>query len=823
MIKNYLKLSIRNIWKHKVFSIINIVGLSIGISAALVIYLIVHHDFTFDQFHKDGDRIYRVVSNYSFSGDPSYNSGVCGPLPAAVKNEMTGIESAAPFYTLNDFNAIIPNGSKTPTKFKKQQDVVLADASYFKLFEYQWLAGSIKSALNAPYQVVLTSDKAKVYFPLLTFEQIIGKQVVYEDTIKATVSGIVQKPIENTDFQFSDFISYSTANSVKDLKEQISLDEWRSTSSSSQLFVKISAKLSVANIEQQLNALLKKHNPKKADDNSKSSFQLQALSDLHFNEKYGSFDSGTIANKSTLYGLLTVATFILVLGCINFINLTTAQASQRAKEIGVRKTMGSTRMQLISQFLSETFLITSLAVIVAIVVSPFILKLFADFVSKDIKFDLFGQPSLMVFILLLTIIVSFVSGFYPALVLSSFKPISVLKNQITSGSNKTRNAWLRKSLTVTQFVIAQFFIMATLLISKQIYYALHKDLGFKKDGILSITTPFKNNTAGKKQVFLNQLRAIPQIELVSVGGEPPSSSGTHSRSVSYTDGKKEIKTDLELKMGDENYLNIYKIKLLAGRNLNPSDTAMQLIINQNYAKVLGFKTPQDAIGKYINMGKVDKVNSEIIGVAHDFYPKSLRSPIKPLAITYHEKAFNNNTFHIALKPETAGGGEWKAAIASMQSLWKGIYPNDDFEYQFFDERIAKFYEEEQHISKLLTWATGLSILISCLGLLGLAIYTTNLRTKEIGVRKVLGASVSQIVRLLSTELLMLVILALVIVTPIAWYAMNKWMQNFADKTPISWWIFALSGVGMLIAAFVTLSSQTVKAAISNPVKSLRSE
>jgi ABC-type antimicrobial peptide transport system permease subunit len=305
-----------------------------------------------------------------------------------------------------------------------------------------------------------------------------------------------------------------------------------------------------------------------------------------------------------------------------------------------------------------------------------------------------------------------------------------------------------------------------------------------------------------------------------VGGAAPSSGGTNSSLVSYIDGKKEIKTDLQFKFGDESYIDVYKIRLLAGRNLRPGDTTKQMIINNTYAKILGFRNPQQAVEKYIVW---DKKKSEIIGVAADFYQHSLHAPVKPLAIIYHHDQYNNGTFHIALKPQTLNGGEWKKAIASMGKTWKEIYPDDDFDYHFFDESIAKFYESEQHTSTLLTWATGLSIFISCLGLLGLAIYTTTQRTKEIGVRKVLGATVSQIVTLLSTELVLLILLAFVIVTPIAWWAMNKWMQAFADRTTISWWIFAASGAGMLLAAVFTSSFQTVKAAIANPVKSLRSE
>jgi putative ABC transport system permease protein len=821
MVKNYLKTAFRIFRRHKLFTLINIVGLSIGISAALVIYLIVNYDFTFDKFHKDGDRIYRIVTNFTFAGEPGYNGGINGPMAEAVKNEVTGLDGSAPFFTMYQLSAMIPNGSKTPLKFRNEENTVLADQRYFDMFQYKWLAGSAKTSLKGPYQVVLTSDQAKIYFPNLSYDQMLGKQIVYEDTLKTTVTGIVQSFEQNTDFKFKDFISYSTINSVQTLKDEVQPTEWGSTTSASQLFVKVSPKTSAANIEKQINALYKKHNPPKPEERgSTEDFHLQKLSDLHFNEKYGNFDIGHIADKTTLYGLLVIAAFLLLLGCINFINLTTAQASQRAKEIGIRKTMGSSKFQLIGQFLSETFLVTLLAVIISIAVSPFILKLFSDFISKDIRLDLLSHPGLIVFIILLTITVSFVSGFYPALVLSSYRPVLVLKNQAYTGTNKTRNAWLRKSLTVTQFIIAQFFIMATMLVSKQIYYALHKDLGFKKDAIISIQTPWKGNSDSKKRVFLNQLRMLPQVQLISVAGAPPASGNTNSTTVSYKDGKKEIKTDLQLKYADENYISVFKIKILAGRDLKAGDTTMQMLINTTYAKVLGFKDPRKAVGKFIDR---DKKKAEIIGVVGDFYQRSLHEAIKPLAILYHHDKYHNGNFNVALKPQTIGGNEWKTAIVAMGRQWKEIYPDDNFDYHFYDESIAKFYETEQHTSKLLTWATGLSIFISCLGLLGLAMYTTNLRTKEIGVRKVLGATVSQIVTLLSTELVMLVLLAFVIVTPLAWLAMNKWMQNFADKTTISWWIFVLSGAGMLLTAFLTLSFQTIKAAVANPVKSLRSE
>ncbi|MDN5289208.1 MAG: hypothetical protein JWR38_5482 [Mucilaginibacter sp.] len=822
MIKNYFKIALRNFGRHKLFTFINIIGLSIGISSALVIYLIVHFDFTFDKFHPDSDRIYRVVTEFSFSGEVGYNGGVTSPLSGVVQNEVSGVERSAPFYTF-ETNVFIPQNTGTPKKFKNQENIILADGRYFNLFSYKWLAGSAKTALDAPYQVVLTSDQAKIYFPSTSYNQMLGKTVIY-DSIKTTVTGIVQTIQENTDLYFHNFISYSTGASNKQLKEDMGLTEWGSTTSASQLFVKLNKNVATANVEKQLNELLKKHHPPKPEDKGSTTvFHLQQLDDLHFNQLYHNFDNGRTASKTTLYGLLIIGMFLLVLGCINFVNLTTAQASQRAKEIGIRKTMGSTRGQLILQFLSETFLVTLFAVIIAILAAPFILKLFADFIPAGVKVDYMHQANLIFFLIGLTLVVSFLSGFYPSLVLSGYKPVQVLKNQANSGTNKTRNAVLRKSLTVIQFVIAQFFIMATVLVSKQIHYALHKDLGFKKEAILNVTIPFKSINTDKKQVFMNIINTIPQIEMISTGGPAPSSSSTNSTEVKYKDGKKEIRTDVQQKFADENYIKIYKIKLLAGRNLQTSDSAKAILINETYARVLGFKNPTAAVGHMLDYNDKKK---EIVGVVGDFYQGSLHSPIKSLAILipdYNNYKYNGRVFHLALKPQTAGGNEWKKAISSIEKAWKQVYPDDDFDYHFFDENIAKFYKSEQQTSTLLTWATGLSIFISCLGLLGLAMYTTNLRTKEIGVRKVLGASVTQIVTLLSTELIMLIVLAFALVTPLSWYAMNKWMQNFADRTTISWWIFVLSGAGMLLAALCTLSFQTVKAAITNPVKSLRSE
>jgi putative ABC transport system permease protein len=826
MILNYIKIAFRGFWKHKLFTLINIIGLSIGISASLVIYLIVHYEFTFDKFHKDSDRIYRVVANDSFQGRVNHTSGLPGPLAEAIKNQATGLQSITPLFELSPNIVFIDKNKNTQRRFKDQDRIILADQQYFKIFSYVWLAGSSQHALDAPNQVVLTSEQARLYFPSLSYNDMIGKVVTY-DTLKTTVTGIVKTQTKNTDFTFHDFVSYSTATANKRLSAELRIEQWNSIFSGSEVIVKLMPGASVAKVVKQINTVFRKSNPPRHGEiggPGNLTFALQPLDDIHFNSNYDIFDFSSRASKTSLYGLSAIAGFLLLLACINFVNLITAQGSLRAKEIGIRKTMGGSRAQLVMQFLTETFFITLFAVIISVLLAPAILKIFADFIAPGIHADFLHQPDIILFLVLLTIVVSILSGFYPAIVLSGYKPVSVLKNQSAARGSKTRTAWFRKSLTVSQFVVAQFFIMATVLVSKQVYYALHKDLGFKKDGILVIRSPWNTGKVSSNKLLLNNFRSIPGVTLVSLGDEPPSSFIYNRRMGIYNDGKKQIITpEVIFESGDENFIKIYQLKLLAGRNLRESDTTLAAIINNTYAKILGFTNPHDVIGKQLGGLFGRRHNVTVIGVVADYNQRSLHSPIYPSAIFWPREKWDMRTLHVSLKPETAGGHEWKIAIASMAKAWKEVYPDDDFDYHFFDETIAQFYQEEQHTSTLLTWATGLSILISCLGLLGLAIYTTTQRTKEIGVRKVLGATVAQIVTLLSTELILLILLAFAIVTPVAWWAMNKWMQSFADRTTISWWIFAASGAGMLLVAVFTSGFQTVRAAIANPVKSLRSE
>ncbi|TMI80779.1 MAG: FtsX-like permease family protein [Bacteroidetes bacterium] len=814
MFKNYLTVAFRNFWRKKVFSIINIAGLAIGISAALVIYLIVHYEFSYEKFQQDRGRIYRVVTNMHFPDQDFKNAGVPGPLPPAVRSEIPGIEKSTVFWQANSMKiTILENENKK--EFKKHDDIIYADEYYFRFFDYQWLVGSPDNSLIGPNKVVLAESRARSYFPFVDISNAIGKTIVYDDSIPATVTGIVKDVNQITDFTFKEFISLPTIS--EQLKRENGYGEWGSVSSSSQFFVKLAKNIDTARVNKQL-AIVRKKNEKNAYLSTEHF--LQPLNGIHFNSDFDAFGHRQ-AHKPTLYGLLAVATFLLILGCINFINLTTAQASQRAKEIGIRKTMGSSKQQLVAQFLFETIAMTSLAAIVSIILTPWLLKVFASYIPPGLHFDLLNEPGVVGFIISLIIVVSILSGFYPALVLSGYQPVLVLKNLAYANAAQSRKVWIRKTLTVSQFVIAQFFIIATVVVGKQIRYSLNRDMGFRKDAIIYFSTPFNYQHPDNKQFVLQQkLRSIPGgIQKMSLSGLPPAHSGVNITTMKATNKNgKQIETSVEVKLADTNYFDLYNIKLLAGRKLQQSDTVKEYVINENYARLLGYQNPADIIGHMLDHGSF-KV--PIVGVFADIHTKSLHTAIQPL--TFSSEAKNHYTFHIALPPNETNTDKWKKTIAAIGNAWKEVYPEEDFSYEFFDESIAKFYKKEQDTANFLNWSTGLAIFISCLGLLGLVIYTTTQRTKEIGVRKVLGASVPQIVSLLSKDFIQLVLVAFVIAAPVAWWAMHKWLEDFAYRTKISWWIFGLSGIAMVLVALLTLSIQTIRSATASPVKSLRTE
>ena len=822
MLRNNLKIALRHLWKYPAFSSINVLGLAIGISACLVIYLLVQFELSYDTVHADRARIYRVVSHISITGETVKNSGVSGALPTAVKQEVTGLVSVASFHTFWVQQILVPDKEEKlkklnikPTTFNSEDlTYVITEPSYFDIFKYEWLVGSPKTSLTEPYKVVLSEKQAQKYFGYLKPTAYLGKTLTYIDhwdTLTVTVSGVIRDQRQNTDFHFTDFISLATAQNQK-WQDRLGLKDWSSTNSSSQLFVKLAPGTTSNQVVQQFPALVKKYIIKN-DKNAKRAFLLQPLADVHFNADYGG-DFVRVAHLPTLYALMGIAAFLLLIAGINFINLATAQSVQRAKEIGVRKVLGSSQISLISQFLSETLILTLAAVLLAVLLTNPILMGFASFLPPGIHLPVFN-PMIWLFLAGLTLTTTLLAGFYPALVLSGMQPIKSLKGQFSATTS--RKAYFRKILIVFQFTISQVFILGTLVVGAQINFMRNQDMGFRQDAIVTFRTYWLDES-GKKFVLLNKIRQMPQVEGVSLSYATPAQGGYSTTDLKFNNGKKEIALNVHRKSGDENFIKLYGIPLLAGRNVHSSDTLRELLINQTCAQALGFKQAREAVGQFVTLA--DK-KVPIVGVVADFHVQSLHTAIQPAFIGSENE--NANTISLKLATHGKPATEVKAIMAKIEKEFKNLYPDQQFDYAFFDETIAHFYDNEQKIATIVRLATGLAIFIACLGLLGLVAFTVTQRTKEIGIRKVLGASVSSIVSLLSQDFLKLVLLANVIAWPLAGWAMHRWLQDFAYRTPLSWWLFALAGISAVLIALVAVSFQAIKAAVANPVKSLRTE
>lgn len=809
MLKNNLLLALRHFWKNKVTGTINVLGLAIGISAALVIYLIIQYEYSYEEDLVHQDRIYRVVTDGEWK-----NSGIRAPLPRLIKNQLSGVDAVAHYFVDGFQHTIkVPNGDAKQQKlFKKERSIVFSDAAYFSIIPHQWIAGNARQALSAPLQLVLTESKLQTFFPDLSPEQAIGKTVIFKDSLYTTISGIVKDRASNTNFNNHIFISLSTITSNAGLEELFNYDSWNSINDNSQCLLLLSPTAHASNINTQINGIYEKF-AKAEKEESEDTHWLQPLADIHFNKD---FASGRYIEKSTLLNLSLIALFLILLGAINFINLSTAQSIERAKEIGIRKTLGSGKRTLIAQFLFETFTLTFAACIISLIIAPLLFKAFAGFVPTSMSYANLFRPDIFLFLAFLLFSISFLAGFYPAWVLTGYSPVSAIKNQVSESNKQSRSAWVRKALITSQFVVAQVFLICVLIVSKQINFAKNKDMGFRKDAIINFYIPdFTDRKNSKKTLLLNELKNVPEIEAISLGNQSPAFSGTMSNGVSYTVNDQKVESSIDSRSGDTSYLHVYNISLLAGRNVRLADSTYEVLINESMMKQMGFQQANEAIGKSVDFSGKE---SPIVGVVKDFNLASVRTPVKPMFYYGYKDGY---VMHIALKADNPSS--WKKALDQLQTTWNKVYPDYDLDYTFLDETIENFYRNDIRLSNLLNWAMGLSICIAAMGLFGLGVFTANQRTKEIGIRKVLGANVGQLVFLLLKNLLALVVLACLIAFPIAGYFMHQWLENFAFRTDMSWWIFAVSAIGMLGVAATVLAVKAFRAASANPVDSLRDE
>lgn len=823
MLKNYLTVAWRSLVRNKIYSLVNVLGLALGICVCLVIYLIASYEFSFDTFHPDRERIFCVDAG--IHGD--HWNCVPGPMPAAMRREMTGFQTVAAFHTYAA-SVTIPGGPNgEPKRFADAGSLAIAEPQYFDIFHYRWLSGNAATSLTMPNTVVLTAEKAREYFGDLDPDGIIGRTIYYQDSLMVTVTGVVADWTGNSDFNFSQWISYATIP-VSFLKKEITLDAWNEMDRSSQVMIKLAKDVRPSQIDAQFIAFAKRHYGQQLA----FAARLKPLSGIHFHQEYGG--AGRKASLPVLYTLMAVAGFILILAIVNFVNLSTAQSMQRAKEIGVRKVLGGSRSRIAVQFFTETLVLTVTAVGLAVLMVRPVFSVFAGLIPRGVHFR--ADSATLLFLLLVTAATTLLAGFYPAKVLGNYQPTVTLKG-ITAvpGGGK---GMLRRGLIVFQFTISLLFIIASLVIGSQLRYVLRADLGFKTDAIITIDPPrgkqpgklaffpsdrIRNQQSAiietdKTAVLIDKIRQLAGVEQVIREGGPPMGPG-HSKFGGGGLKNSNEKIQVSFHFGNDNYVPFYGMRLIAGRNLLSGDSTREVLISETCAHALGFADVSKAIGREVAVNPFDAY--PVAGVVADFFENSFHQATWPIIIRHDPKAEKAIGVKITAKGMTAG--ELKAVIGNIEKNWKTVFPAEPFSYSFLDESIANMYADDLRTEWLTNVAMAITVFISCLGLLGLAIFSTERRTSEIGIRKVFGATVSGIMVMLCKEIVLLIVLALLIATPLAWYFMHEWLQGFAYRTPLSGWIFLAAGAAAIGIALLTVGFQAMKAARANPVKSLRTE
>ncbi len=807
MFRNYIKIAFRSLWKNKLFTGINIVGLSIGIAAVLLLYRVVSYEWNFNTNFENYDRIVRVVSeDREDDGDP-YTVGL--PIPAMEELETTipQFEKTARIRQLwNMITVPNPDGNNPIKKFALEKgDAFFTESSFLEIFDFPALSGDMKTALTKPNSIVLVKSWAEKCFD--GWENALGKTILIDNVLPFTVTGVLEDLPERCDFTFPYLVSYKTLESQKSYFGYDS--NWQSCSSNDQFYALLQNTEQLATAQENVSAVGKKHYINDAGIQERVHL-LQPISELHFDENHQNSGDHVIS-KSRLRILGLIGLLILIMACFNFINLATAQASLRTKEVGVRKTLGGQRGQLIAQFMTETGMtvLTSvgLGIGLAALCTP-LLKYISD-VPDEVAF--FTRPEVWGVAGIITVAVTLLAGLYPSFSLASFQPIEALKNKISNRHFAGAN--IRKSLVVLQFFIAQGLIIGVIITLLQLDYIRSKDLGFRQDLVYNFFFNSDEATIARQNSLKQKLQQLPNIESVSLSSDYPMSGNTSSTNFYFANNPEDEDFYLALKYADPDFQEAYGIELVAGKWMTPSDTMRELVVNEILLDKLGIATPEEIIGQHIRMGRR---KMPIVGVMKDFHTHSLHRERLPLAMTTRKTKYWLASMKV--KPNDIG-----STTAAVQTVFNEVLPEQVFDAKFYNEEIAEMYEADDRLAAT-CWGFGLlAIFISCLGLFGLAAHAATQRTKEIGIRKVLGASVGSLVSMLSKDFLLLVVIALLVASPIAWYLMQQWLNEFVYRIDIQWWVFVLAGLAAVLVAFLTVSFQSVKAALANPIESLRNE
>jgi putative ABC transport system permease protein len=819
MIKNYFKTAWRNLTKNKTFSLINIAGLSIGMAACLLILQYVSFELSYDQFNKNTEDIYRLYNDRYQNGKLIQHGTITySAIGKAMQDDYPEVVG---------HTRVVPLGKNIITNNNKkigEQEVLAAENTFLTMFSYPLVIGDPKNALRDPYMVILTENSARKIFDVKdnNFSSLLGKVIVVgTDSMPYKISGICKNLPENSHLQFDILESYATLLAGPYAWKQADYDF---TDSDFWHYIRLRHGLNYKSFEAKLPAFSQRHFQGNKISGSVEKFYLQPLSKAHLYSDF-EYEIGKTGSATVVWGLLLIAVLIIVIAWVNYINLATAKSMERAKEVGVRKVAGATKQQLIRQFLAESLIINIIALFFALLLVTFVQSSFNGLIQHQLSLSYLAQKGLNgynISIALIVLIITgiFVSGFYPAFVLSSFKPILVLKGKYTTSR---KGAILRKVLVIGQFAVTVALIIGSFIVYKQIRFVNEQNLGFNMSQMLIVRPPeltaWDSTFISRENSFTAEIKKIPDVLGAANCSRLPGDELARSFNVRRSDAPNEVNFTVRNNGISSDFLDLYQMKLLAGRNFLATDydpnwnKLHNTIITESVVKLLGFRSVKDALGKTILQGNK---KWDIIGVVADYHQKSLRYPVEPTV--FRPTYSTSSPISVKVNPQNL-----PRTIAAIKKIYDSFFPGNLFDYFFLNEKFNQQYSSDQLFGKVFAFFAGFAVFIASLGLLGLSLFATAQRTKEIGVRKVLGASIPNIVVLLSRDFISLVLVAIVIASPVAWYVMKNWLQDFAYRVNMSWWIFFAAGLLAVLIALITISFQAIKAAMANPVKSLRTE
>ncbi len=809
MLKNYITTAFRNLKRNRTYTFINVFGLALGISSALILFKFINYHKSFDADQSNYDRLYRFVRHEISANSIDKDMGMPVPFLKAFKNYYPDLGTAAIINYAEEGQFTVTNELGNKSKFMERGGIAFVEEDFFELFDIEMIVGDKETALDNLDQVILSESLVEKYYGFTgtNVASALGKMITLDSKVDLMISGVMKNNPKNSDLPISALTTFKSANS--DIFPLFDEEAWGSVSSSTNVYFLKNDGVSEADIETKLKEIVAKYQPEQTETEE---YHLQRYGDVHFDISYDSHGDQRVS-RQLLVGCAIVAIILILTACINFINLATAQAVKRAKEVGVRKVLGGSKSQLVNQFMSETLLITLISVVLSLGVAELVLNKLDLLLDYRLTLDLLNDPAMLVYLGLIIISVTLLSGIYPSFVLSSLNPVAAMKRTMNSKVSGKFN--LRRGLVITQFFISQFLIICTLVVISQMRHFYSADMGFSKESIVSFNMPEPNFKNG--QLLKSRLESNPNIESISFHVGAPLSENNLGSNFNYAPLANDTDFDAQFKIIDDQYLELFGIELLAGRNLRATDTLLvNAMITETVMKMIGIQDPNEAIGIKVNTGfNGDKT---IVGVVKDFNAHSLKSEMTPLFLI----GFPSFNFEGAIKV-SGDDAMRKSTVAALEKEWNDIFPAYTFEPSVFEETIKANYEQEADLLVLFQIFSGIAIFIGCLGLYGLISFMANQKTKEIGVRKVLGASVKQILNIFSKELLLLIALAFIVAAPLGYFAMDRWLMDFEYNISIQIWMFVVAILFTLIIGGLTTSLRSFIAAKANPVDSLRSE